>query len=313
MVNETPDAARMGWSGTLWCTLMYVSAIFAFCAISSPSKLAVINNRPQLFGRISLVLRIMGFISLTWLAFAFRGEDGHAIITLRPFSLHTEWYGILGLIGWAYLMGAIVFLIFRTSRTALLGCMVLLMCLYPANRKGAFNGFWLSDYINIGEAIGSQAAITVSGMLLAAMLLNRDTTAVWPRARFTLWFIAGCAAAALLAHRLYGISKNDATPSWCLWASAITAAVWLVFYYICDVRGFGVIPRTLAAAGQNVLLAYLISEMAPSAFELLHWDEFYDSFAQPTIFNAVARSAGLATVILFATIKLNRAGFRLKL
>src|SRR5579885_1207274 len=27
MVNETPDSEQMGWSGELWCTLMYLSAI----------------------------------------------------------------------------------------------------------------------------------------------------------------------------------------------------------------------------------------------------------------------------------------------
>ena len=31
MVNETPDSVKMGWSGALWSTLMYLSAILAFC------------------------------------------------------------------------------------------------------------------------------------------------------------------------------------------------------------------------------------------------------------------------------------------
>src|SRR5881398_1959854 len=34
MVNETPDSSKMGWSGSLWCTLMYISAICAFCTTS---------------------------------------------------------------------------------------------------------------------------------------------------------------------------------------------------------------------------------------------------------------------------------------
>jgi len=62
---------------------------------------------------------------------------------LAPFSLRTEWWGILGLIGWAYLVGAVVYLIFRSQRTALLGCMVLLFCLFAADRKHVFDNLWL--------------------------------------------------------------------------------------------------------------------------------------------------------------------------
>src|ERR1035437_3332592 len=36
LVNETPSSEKMGWSGALWATLMYFSAILAFCTISPP-------------------------------------------------------------------------------------------------------------------------------------------------------------------------------------------------------------------------------------------------------------------------------------
>ena len=110
MVNETPSSAKMGWSGALWATLMYFAAILAFCTISPPQKPAPAANRKGAFRVVSLVLRLLGLATLLYLAFAFRGEDGHRIISLAPFSIHTEWYGILGLIGWAYLVGAMVFL-----------------------------------------------------------------------------------------------------------------------------------------------------------------------------------------------------------
>src|SRR5205807_4693512 len=115
---------------------------------------------------ISILLRVMGWTGLVVLAFAFRGQNGRRIISLAPLSIHTEWYGILGLIGWAYLVGAIVFLAFRNHRTALLACTALLFCLYPADRKGAFEHFWLNHYVGIGGTLGSQAAITVGGILL---------------------------------------------------------------------------------------------------------------------------------------------------
>ena len=309
IVNEWPDSEKMGWSAALWSTLMYLSAILAFSSLALP-------RRPRVSRIVTLVLRVLGFASLVFLAFAFRGRDGQRIITLSPFSINTEWYGILGLIGWAYLVAAIIFLIFRTGRTAVLGCVVLLFCLYPADRAGAFEGFWLSRIVGIGGTLGSQGAIAVAGMLLASILLSSDAVAVRARTEFTLLFIAGCSAGALLLHGLYGINKNNATPSWCLWGCAITGALWLLFYLLADVRPQGLSARLaqpFAVAGSNVLLAYLLAGMLPSALNLLGLDDWYSRLAEPDLAHALARSLGGAVVILSVTAGLNRIGFRLKL
>jgi len=133
------------------------------------------------------------------------------------------------------------------------------------------------------------------------------------RVRFTLLFVAGFAAAAILLTPVYGISKDDATPAWCLWSSAITAALWLGFYFFCDVKPVSFIAKPLSIAGQNVLLAYLLSEMQESVFDLLHLGNWYDSLAGANLAAAIARSAGCAVVILLLTAGLNRIGFRLKL
>jgi hypothetical protein len=262
---------------------------------------------------ISLMLRVVGFVTLLWLALAWRGENKQRIVALSPFSIHTDWYGILGLIGWAYLVGAIVFLLFRGNRTALLGCMVLLFCLFPADKSHAFDHFRLAHYVGIGETLGAQAAITVGGLLLASILVAADTVTVRARTRFTLWFVAGTAAGAWLLDGLYGISKNNATPAWCLWACASTAALWLLFYFTSDVWSVDFMAKRLAVAGQNVLLAYLLSEMLPSALDLCNLGAWYGHLAAPDLFHAVARSAGCGVVILCATVGLNRVGFRLKL
>jgi len=313
MVNESPDSGQMGWSAPLWSSLMYFSAILAFCSISPVRKSQQASRGEKILRTVSVMLRVLGCASLIFLAFVFRGTDSHRIISLSPISIHTEWYGILGLIGWAYLVAAIVFLIFHTNRTALLGCMVLLLCLFPADKKGAFEHFWLANYVSIGETLGSQAAITVAGLLLASILLTSDTTTVGSRTRFTLFFIAGCSSSALLLHGLYGINKNSATPSWCLWACAITGALWLLFYFVSDVYPQAWLAKPFAIAGQNVLLAYLLSEMLPSVLDLLHLDTWYSHLAQPDLAHAVARSIGCALVILSLSAALNHLGFRLKL
>ena len=314
MVNdESPDAQAQGWSPALWATLMYLGSMLAFCEVTSGAKKSGSAETSDAWRNVSRALRFVGFALLAFLAFSFRGAKGQKIISLSPFFIHTEWYGILGLIGWAYLVAATVFLCFRGHRIALLASAILLMCLYPADQTGAFQHFWLARYVGIGGTLGSQAAITVAGMLLGTILVAPDTTSVAARTRFTGWFIAGFAVAALLLHGLYGIYKNSATPSWCLWSCAITAALWLGFYHLCDVRQAGFVGRPLAAAGGNVLLAYLLSEMLPGALELTPLDAWYGRLADTSLAGAITRSAGCAFVILFVAVRLNRLGFRLKL
>ena len=71
--------------------------------------------------------------------------------------------------------------------------------------------------------------------------------------------------------------------------------------------------KPLVVAGQNVLLAYLLSEMIPSTLSLLNLSDWYGRLATPDLLHAVVRSAGCGVVILCATAGLNRLGFRLKL
>jgi predicted acyltransferase len=310
MVHETPDTVALGWSGNWWCVLMYLSAVAAFCSISP--RTPTTDSRANAWKIASLCVRLIGLAALIWLAFAFRGAKGQRIITLSPFSLDTQWYGILGLIGWAYLVTCVVFLVFRGHRTATLGCMALLMCLFVADKQGVFENFWLSNIVGIGGTLGSLGAIAVGGLLLGSMLVATDMTSLKARTRFTFWFVAGCAAAAILLNRAYGISKNNATPSWCFWACAICAALWYVFYLISDVRPVRPISRPLALAGLNVFLAYLISEMLPGLMDALHLGDAYGHLAA-NLPLAIARSALCAMLILLLSTTLNRVGFRLKL
>jgi predicted acyltransferase len=191
--------------------------------------------------------------------------------------------------------------------------MVLLLALYPADKTGAFEGFWLSHYFDIGSMLGGQPSITVAGLLLASILPPSGQLDLTARLRFTAWFILGCAAAALLLGGLYGINKNVATPSWCLWACAFTAIVWLVFHILSDISPIHPVAKVFALAGRNVLLAYLLSEMAPSAFALFGVDQWYDKVGEISFAAALARSAAMGAALLAATVGLNRLGFRLRL
>ena len=140
MVNEAPDGARLGWSPSLWVVLMFVSAIFAFGSI--------------------ILMRLIGLLALLWLAYIWVGPQGAKILTLSPFHLSAQWWGILGLIGWDYLVGSTVFLVFKGHRTALLGSMVILLGLFSADHAGAFDdslSLWLLQSSGKGMCLWSRS------------------------------------------------------------------------------------------------------------------------------------------------------------
>lgn len=304
-----PSSEKMGWSSTAWTVLMYLAAIFSFCQFSRGKNASEVNS--SWWRRFTLVVRSIGIAGMIALAMSFRSGNDKPILRLHPFFIRHAWYGILGVIGWAYLVASIVYLTFRNRRTALLACAALVMCLYVAG--DLFSGFWVARHVNIPSALGSHAAISVAGVLLGSILLTADTSSHWARIRFTIFYVIGFAIAAILLTAKWPISKEEATPPWCFAACAITAALWLLFYLIDEVARGRALLKPIAVAGRNVLLAYLISEMLPSALDFIHLHSAYSHLAEPTLSHAVARSSICATVILAVTAFLNRLGFFLRI
>ena len=180
MVNgeSEPDSQQMGISSTLWMVLMFTSAIFAFCSLAPPNRREVSRSTQRVYRGLTVLVRVAGMAGLIWAAFVYRSANGTRIISLAPFAIHTDWYGILGLIGWSYLMASLVFLTFRANRAAILGCIGLMICLFAADRKGLFENFWLNKIVGIGETLGSHPAIATAGVLLGTLLLTPDTATV---------------------------------------------------------------------------------------------------------------------------------------
>ena len=312
MVNdESPARPISGWSPTLWAACLYPAATLAFGSWLAPKGAEGLSTK--ICRWVTIGLRLLGMAALVVLAWNFRGAKGVRIVTLAPFSIHTDWYGILGLIGWAYLVASLVFLLFRGHRTALLGVTTLLYGLYIADRSGTFEGLTVAKYVSIGETLGSQAAIATTGLLLAATLGASGLPSALSRLNFAAWLMVWCAIGAFLLEKAYGISKNDATPSWCLLACVSTIALWLIFHWLADVGPWKILAKPWSLAGQNVLLAYLLSEWWPSLAEVCHLGRWYDGLAAPSLTAALIRAASCALVIQLLSVGINRAGFKVRL
>ena len=96
-------------------------------------------------GTVWIALKALGVVGLMALLAIFRGERGPAefpiVGRVEDWAwLRSGWWGILGLIGWAYLTAALLTLGFGRRREWLMGAMALLMALHLAmNHDGLFS------------------------------------------------------------------------------------------------------------------------------------------------------------------------------
>jgi heparan-alpha-glucosaminide N-acetyltransferase len=263
MVNTETMANQGPLSPPLWTLLLYVGVILVW---NAPPR------EPGTRRRVLLALRALGVILLVALALLYRSREASGFLQLRP-----QWWGILGLIGWAYLVACLAYALLRKQLAGMVGMIALLYCVYVADAGGAFAWLpWVPDWVSIGEVWGSQAAIVVSGVVLGMVLTSAaGVQAPAGRLRWACGYGLALAAAGLLLHsahdlhRMFIINKNAATPPWCLLCSALTVWVWVGISWLMDVRHWQRWAVAVAPAGQNPLLAYVLAPLLYAAFELL--------------------------------------------
>ncbi|MBE2212281.1 MAG: DUF5009 domain-containing protein, partial [Opitutaceae bacterium] len=321
------------WARGLWSTLAFAAMLLAFAVV------------PEAPGRARTLLRAgrwVGGAALAALVLAHRDADGRAII-LGPLIDYTDtvwlrhsWWGILGLIGWAYLVGALVYLACGRRREWLLGATALLMALYlaaeadlPAQLASrawlawaapilapvqAILG-WVDSHAGLGGTLGSQAGLTVAGACLGSILApDSDVRTPADRVRWALMFAVGLALAGLLLDTPHGINKIRATPAWCLYCASLTTTAWALLFWLMDIRGHRRWAQVVQPAGANPLLAYLLHPFicllvgaigGPLASVVFSYRTLPAPFA-------ILGSLLMALAVVQATGWIARAGYRLK-
>ncbi len=265
MVNTESISEDGLLSPVIWTLIMYGGVILVWRQPSAQDN--------SLFSKDKL-LKYLGILILIIMAFLYRAQGDPGLIEIRP-----QWWGILGLIGWAYLVAGMIFLIFKKNITAILGMVVILYCIYFADKVDTFAFFYeIFPWINIGGMLGSHAAITLSGVILGIILMP-DSSVSTPaqRIRWSLLYGLGLFAAGFFIHTLSGINqmfiinKILATPAWCLITSAITVWLWVLIYYAIDVRGWNGWTFIVKPAGANALFAYILAPVLYNIFILISY------------------------------------------
>jgi predicted acyltransferase len=291
MVNM--DDERTGWPRGLWAALVYIAAIAAWW--SPPAA----RGRPL----TAILVRVFGAAALAYLAWAYVGPKGR--------WLQHSWWGILGLIGWAYLVVSLIYVPLRRNQAALVGATALLVALYVADKGGMFDGTGVGGWVDVGGALGTHAAVTMAGAVLGNALLLFPTMPPSRRMIGATLFGVALAVGAILLDPLYGINKIAATPGWALWSAAITAWLWVPLFAIIDVRGWHRWAAPLRGLGRNALLAYLLHPLLLTLMWLFGLS-FYDRLGESAAVG-VARSLTTATLLMFLAGWLYRVGLRLRL
>jgi predicted acyltransferase len=310
LVNEDRySAAAAGIGKDLWYFLATL-AVFSLWAVvpkgAAPAK-----------KRLRLGLKLAAAVLLIALVIVFRGQGEDGRITW----LQTSWWGILGMIGWCYLAGCLLYLASRGNRIVLAGAVGFMTALYIGGRHGALAFLGPADgFLNVGSLFGSHAAIVTAGMLAGTLFLP-GTDIGAPRARVRFLAVLGTALllAGYILRPLHGFSKIGGTESYCLATAGICCLVFLLFYIVLDIYKGKKAASFLIPAGRNPLLAYLLPGLLDSGLGLLggvlHIDlwRIVWPFAGAGGLAGILNAAAMTGFILLLTTILGRAGLMLKL
>ncbi len=307
MVNTEEIENRESLGAYLWIFFMYLAVILIW------------NESPREPGRkrnIALTFRYAGIVSLVILAFLYRRPGASGWMEMQ-----TSWWGILGLIGWAYFVASSLYLILRKQLAGMMGMVAILYCVYFAAQVNFFD--WvplLPSYVDIGGMLGSHAAISVSGVILGSILTpHSPELSHGARMRWAILYGLGLLLAGILLHSLHEvhamfiIDKNKATPPWCLISSALTVWIWVAIYWLMDGRGWTRWAAILSPAGKNPLFAYILAPILYTLFWLIGLSGVYFDFLGGQFGLGLCRSLIFTLSVTWLTGFLYRRGLRLRL
>ncbi len=215
MVNlENIDSEKLVFSKYIWQILMTL-AFFLIWNI----------YRDKVFGKIPrLAMKLAGWVILIFLAVIYVGPGEGDYHWMR---LH--WWGILGLIGWGYLLSALVYLGLgnRPGWIALICAVLLLM-----NVNEFASPFDFTFRIVVSA---SNYASVLCGVLATSIMIRLKEK---EKMQFLVPLLIVLAAVLTLFGYLtrpqWGISKIMATPSWTAICAGIATLSFAVLYLLSD-------------------------------------------------------------------------------
>ena len=171
------------------------------------------------------------------------------------------WWGILGLIGWSYLVTALAYLICRRDLKWVVVAAIISILLCVVNSSSRIPEDWFLRYLTLAFMPGgwSGHAFCMSG--LAASMLMRHYNKQGTHRRLMVVFLAigvVMLIAGIWSHHYWIISKIQGTPTWLFYCLAIFFPLTAVAYWFMDIKGHKSWTWLIAPAGTATLTCYLL-------------------------------------------------------
>ena len=291
------DPELTGLSRNLWALLMYLGVFLTW------------NDYPKKdtnFFRV-ISLRLAGIALLCFLVMKFKSGQPE-----NNGSLVTEWWGILGLIGWGYLVSAFTYLICRESilQTAAFAVFFLVL-----NMLAGWHLINLPVIVTtvFGVIIDGNVPFIVISGLIAGLIIKKIPLTEF---RKVIPVFAGLGIFYLISgfilRKWFIISKIIGTPSWAMICCGISLLVFIIIYWLADVRKLTGWAKFVRPAGENSLTTYL----APDIVYYLIWSSgipflIYKESSNPLII--IAGSLLWSLLMVWLTALLVRLNIKLKL
>jgi heparan-alpha-glucosaminide N-acetyltransferase len=275
-----------------WALLSYLAAFLIWGSVSSGPAL-------------SKLWRVAGAGVLLVLALLYHGgaegQDG----------MTAQWWGILGLIGWAYLIACLCFQLCHGRLPLLFVCLALCLAYFVAHAKPEVAAQPVLAALFSQPGHFSHAALVLCGCITALIFFDQTVQKNnGQRFAAAIVFALVLAVIATLMRPEYKISKIYATPSWVLYSAAICILIFCALYRWIDVAGHAILPRLLAPVAANPLIAYLIPFILGAALQLA-------GLNLPTLLNSpvpgVLYALGFALLLALLVKKIAKAGIRLRI
>jgi heparan-alpha-glucosaminide N-acetyltransferase len=243
------DETKMGLSIHAWSLLFYLAVCMIWININTHNNV------------YRYALRGTGLILLFALASVYVTEEGG--------SMTPRWWGILGLIGWAYLIACATYWI-SGGRGWVIMIMIAFFFAYYLLGHFAFPGNIFFQHILLsqgGHAV--HAAIVLSGVLLSLIFFRIDLL-VTPRQRITeaAWLAVFMLIAGALLRPLTTLSKIYATPAWAAFSVAACIFVFAVIYVLTEQLKLRRWTTLVNVAAVNPLMVYIIPFIVYAAMKL---------------------------------------------
>jgi predicted acyltransferase len=295
MVNaeEGYNEQAMGMSIYLWSLLFYGCAILVWNVYRTERK------------NLVTALRVVGVIGLLILGFMFRGgADGN--VRLAP-----QWWGILGLIGWAYLLACIAYQLSKGRIVPLQGALAFCVAYYCIGHSDVIKDMPLLQLLLSQSDDASHTSIVLCGVICALIFFdeNAQTLTVIRFRRATI-FAATLSIVGFVLRPYFKISKIYATPTWCLYSAAICITLFAILYWLIDLQKAERWTAFFRPAASNPLLTYIIPYIVYAWMQYAHWS-FPAVFAEGL--PGLLWSAAYAIGVMALVIGLNRMKIKLQL